>query len=440
MKSVAEMHNSGQQESQKEACVLVRNLRDKKQVDAQCPICFEKLTETNADGEEGDSSKERLPRTVVVGQCGHAVCGECADSIMRTAAENLVSGANDYGPTAPINSACCPICRHTWTAPAKRPLMLSTEPSTELRDVEGAVFEASNCPQARDLVEGNPMVKSLKRVCDSLAPSSAGVQESGSTNIVVVCRSQELVSHLQAIVRCKNLTHKTYKISRSTTAKGRGKALAEFAKPAPAVQLKILFVTASLVRGMVFHRTRHYVVVEDLKAKETEDLKYAMHASLLTFPPEQRLAPVTVHTIVAPLCPGKACARGVTRIAPTVMIPPARKGCIPTRPSVERLDNEYISRIHAFFGWPPRRPLPRQTSAAVRPQPLPLDTTIQLFDARLDALLALGSALDDTSATLNVALQEEPHSLRLLLENQPTTIVIPQNETSNATVSGTVHI
>ena len=440
MKSVAEMHNSGQQESQKEACVLVRNLRDKKQVDAQCPICFEKLTETNADGEEGDSSKGRLPRTVVVGQCGHAVCGECADSIMRTAAENLVSGANDYGPTAPINSACCPICRHTWTAPAKRPLMLSTEPSTELRNVEGAVFEASNCPQARDLVEGNPMVKSLKRVCDSLAPSSAGVQESGSTNIVVVCRSQELVSHLQAIVRCKNLTHKTYKISRSTTAKGRGKALAEFAKPAPAVQLKILFVTASLVRGMVFHRTRHYVVVEDLKAKETEDLKYAMHASLLTFPPEQRLAPVTVHTIVAPLCPGKACARGVTRIAPTVMIPPARKGCIPTRPSVERLDNEYISRIHAFFGWPPRRPLPRQTSAAVRPQPLPLDTTIQLFDARLDALLALGSALDDTSATLNVALQEEPHSLRLLLENQPTTIVIPQNETSNATVSGTVHI
>ena len=55
MKSVAEMHNSGQQQSQKEACVLVRNLRDKKQVDAQCPICFEKLTETNADGEEGDS-------------------------------------------------------------------------------------------------------------------------------------------------------------------------------------------------------------------------------------------------------------------------------------------------------------------------------------------------------------------------------------------------
>ena len=260
---------------------------------------------------------------------------------MRTAAENLVSGANDYGPTAPINSVLPHLSSHMDCA-MKRPLMLSTEPSTELRDVEGAVFEASNCPQARDLVEGNPMVKSLKRVCDALAPSSAGVQESGSTNIVVVCRSQELVSHLQAIVRCKNLTHKTYKISRSTTAKGRGKALAEFAKPAPAVQLKILFVTASLVRGMVFHRTRHYVVVEDLKAKETEDLKHAMHASLLTFPPEQRLAPVTVHTIVAPLCPGKACARGVTRIAPTVMIPPARKAMY----SNETLGGEARQRVY----------------------------------------------------------------------------------------------
>jgi hypothetical protein len=248
------------------------------------------------------------------------------------------------------------------------------------------------------------------------------------------------VSHLHEIVRCKNLTRKTYKISRSTTAKGRGKALAEFARPAPSIQLQILFVTASLVRGMVFHRTRHYVVVEDLKVKETEDLKYAMHASLLTFPPEQRHTPVTAHTIVAPLCPGKACARGVTRIAPTVMIPPARRGCIPTRPSVQRLDNEYICRIHAFFGRPPCKPLPRQTSAAVRPQPLPVGAAIQLFDARLDALLALGSALDDTSTNLDVALQEEPHSLRLVLENHPTTVVIHQNDTSNATVSRTEHV
>jgi len=445
MTSVAEVQNSVQQESQKEARLLVHSLRDKKAVDAKCPICFENLSETSSETScSSGSSNAGLLRTVVVGQCGHAVCGECADNIMRTAAENMVSGANDYGPTAPINSACCPICRHTWTAPAKRPLMLSTAPSTELQDVAGAVFNTKDCPHWQDLVEGNPMLESLKHLCDLLAPSAAGVHESGSTNIVVVCRSQELVSHLHNIVRknifVKNLTHKAYKISRSTTPKARGKALAEFAKAVPLVQLKILFVTASLVRGMVFHRTRHYVVVEDLKAKEAVDLKYAMHASLLTFPPEQRHTPVTAHTIVAPLCPGKDCAQGVARIAPTVMIPPARKGCIPTRPPVQRLDREYISRIHAFFGWPPHSLLRRHTSATVYPEPLPADAAIRLFDARLDALLALGSALGDNAAESGVALQEEPHSLRLLLENQPTTIVVPERSSRTATVSRSVHI
>ena len=373
-----------------------------------------------------------------MGQCGHAVCGECADNIVRTAAENLVSGANDYGPTAPINSACCPICRHAWTAPDKQPLMLSTAPATELYDVAGAVYKTSDCPQAQDLVEGNPMVLTLTHLCDFLAPGADWAHESGSTNLVVVCRSQELVSHLHENILTKNLTRKAYKISRSTTPKARGKALAEFAKSVPSVQLRILFVTASLVRGMVFHRTRHYVVVEDLKAKEEEDLKYAMHASLLTFPPEHRHTPVVAHTIVAPLCPGKNCG-GITRIAPTVMVPPARKGCIPTRPSAQNLDDEYISRIHAFFGWPPHRVSRTRTqdTAVVHPEPLPVEGAIRLFDARLDALLALGNALEDTYEDSPSGDGTDSSALTVLLESEPTTVLIPQ---SDATATRTVHV
>jgi len=418
MRSTAELQNSVQQESQKEARLLVRSLRDKKPVDAQCPVCFDNLFQAEA-GNKSESAGAGLTHTVVVGQCGHAVCGECADNIMRTAAENLVSGANDYGPTAPVNSACCPICRHAWAASAKRPLMMSTAQSAELHNVAGAVFKTNKCPSPQDLAEGNPLIKTLTRVCDSLA--AGGVdhgQGSASTNVVVVCRSQELVSHLHGAMRCKHAAHKTYKISRSTTPKARGKALAEFAKTTPSLRLKVLFVTASLVRGMVFHRTRHYAVVEDLKEKEAEDLKYAMHASLLTFPPGQRHEPVTVHAVVAPLCPSKGCARGVTRVAPAAMILPAKTGCIPTRRSAT-VGSDYISRIHAFFRWPPRKLFRVQTSAAAHPHPLSENAATRDFNARLDALLALESELSN-------APQAQPHSLRVLLENQPTTAAVPQ--------------
>lgn len=418
MARAAEAQNRQQEEAHKEARLLVQQLRDRKTVQGRCPICFEDLCES-ADG-------GRLSQTVVVGQCGHVACGECADSIMRTATENRQNGNNDYGPTAPINHACCPICRHSWSNPDGRPLMISTGSTAPLRNVDGAVYNAECDAPTQNLAEKNPLIKTLQHLFSSFVPKESFVEHETAyykpNRVVVVCRSQELVSHLYDHAIC--CTYQRFKITCATTPKARGKALAAFAKDDDRVKcaaVKYIFVTASLVRGMVFERTKHYVVVEELKSKETEDLKFAMHASLLTLPPEERHDPVKVHTIVAPLCPARRHG-GVARIAPTAMILAARAGVVPTQPA--NSGGEYISRVRTFFGWPPPEISRARETAVVHPEPQAeagpriLDSSDEETDEEPDE-----EPDEESDAFLT---PRDIEALTVLLENQPTTLLIPE--------------
>mgnify|MGYP004256804073 CR=1 FL=1 len=99
------------------------------------------------------------------------------------------------------------------------------------------------------------------------------------------------------------------------------------------------------------------------------------------------------------------------------MIPPARAGCIPVQPPDS--GGEYISRVHAFFGWPPHRTSRARAreTAVVHPEPQAATTP-----SDPQSLFATPSD-DEFDAALTA---DDVEALTVLLENQPTTLLIPE--------------
>lgn len=340
MVDVASEKGTLHQNSYAEAVKLVQDLSADTPADGRCPVCFEDFCE-----KQDESDATHLQSMVVVGTCGHAVCGECADNIQRVAMENRERRANDYGSEVPVNRASCPVCRHSWVGEKALPLISSSQTDAKLHAGQGGAVYSTDCgTNNASLTLKNPLFETLCHVLEKLRKET--------NSAVLVCRSHELADHLHQHLCVANV--KTMKITRFNTPKSRGNAMKMYsdASSKNKDELSLLIVTASLVKGMIFPRTRHYVVLEELKALEADSLKRCMRSSLMTVPITERHLHVQIICISPPLMPLSSNADS-TRVAPTTMIQSAlQAGCVPVKPSKWIQDEEYIARLKTFFGQP----------------------------------------------------------------------------------------
>ena len=295
-------------DSRRRAADLCAALGDGTFADANPPACSICMETLGAAPDDPDDADDPLQTAVVVGMCGHAVCGACADHIHRVARENRAT--NDYGPSAPVNRPSCPVCRQGWTlAP---PLLHPTRPGVWFRRHRHAVFrmdcDVRPCPDS-------PLVDALRRALVAVRAQDP------AERVVVVCHSSELVRFLHTSA---GVGAATCKLEGNMSPLSRGKALHKFRRGAS----RTLFATASLLRGLAFDTVKHYVVAEPLCAEEKDKLKTLMRSATH--------AAVVVHTLQVPT---------VSTVSPGTAT--AGAGGIPTLPD---LRHEYIQALDALFG------------------------------------------------------------------------------------------
>ena len=246
-----------------------------------CPVCMEVLGGADDDAED-DLSAAALRRSVVVGACGHMLCGHCADNIQRVAAENFASGDNPYGSSVPINAACCPICRDPWAA--RPPLLHSTTPRTQYLNRRGVVYQM-RC--SRDVADygDSPLVDGLRRLVIGLRRSE---ETCGVKKIAVVSHSSELTRFLHA--RASSVwSVPCVKLEGNMSAPGRGRSLRQFEEKAPPV----MFATAAMLRGVVFEGLCDLIVTECLSLQERRDVMNLLRSS--------NNGEMRVHTLYTPV-------------------------------------------------------------------------------------------------------------------------------------------
>lgn len=272
-----------------------------------CPICMEPLGVAASDNE--------LQRAVVVGQCGHALCGDCAHNIHCAAMRSMQSEMGSYGPTAPVNQACCPLCRESWRE--HPPLICTTTKGMRLTCEQNVVRLAS-----RDLMLENytetPLVDCLRRVLVDLTSRAP------RSNVVVVCRSAVLTNFLH-----RQFFENSVKVSGNMPANQRGNAL--IAYNCATHRANTLFITASLMRGLVFENTKHFVFAESVTEIEKQNIVFVIKSSV-----DHSRGNSFVHTIKIPKLRGEAHSACVSRTQTMIPVVPATRGA-------------YIARIRALF-------------------------------------------------------------------------------------------
>lgn len=410
MVEVASKKGTLHQNSYAEAVNFVQDLSANTPVNGRCPVCLEDFCE-----KQDESGALHLQSMVVVGTCGHAVCGECADNIQRVAMENRERHANDYGSEVPVNRASCPICRHSWVGEEALPLIKSAPVGAKLHAGQGGVVYSTDCStDIASLTRKNPLFQTLRHVLEKL--------QAKTSSAVLVCRSHELADHLHQHLCAPNV--KTMKITRFNTPKSRGNVMKIYSDVSSRSkgELALLIVTASLVKGMIFPRTRHYVVPEELKVLEAASLKRCMRSSLMTVPVTERHLPVQIICIAPPLMPLGSNA-DFTRVAPTTMIQSAlQAGCVPMKPSKWIQDEEYIARLKTFFGQPYQRgERARKGLATVHPSitPLPHEQAL-LRDSFLSDHVVLPG---DRLSRADTEELQRGTPLRVVVDNQTHSVV-----------------
>lgn len=272
-----------------------------------CSVCMEPLG--TADELSNDPATQVLQTAVVVGTCGHTLCGVCADQIHRVASENRAT--NDYGSNAPINRPSCPVCRQAWDL--QPPLLYPTRPGVWFRRHQQHIFHmrcrVQPCAQS-------PLISALRRALCSLHH-----EQSPSPKSLVVCHSSELTRFLHAEV--DDNVRPSSKLEGNMPPLSRGKALADFRQGITPT----LFVTASLLRGLFFQNVEHIFVAECLSVEEKEYLDTLIRTAN---PPA-----TTVHTFNIPV------------LSPATSAATVGVAGIPTLPKTRP---EYIQNINFLFG------------------------------------------------------------------------------------------
>ena len=277
----------------------------------KCPICMEPL------GVAVDNNE--LQRAVVVGQCGHALCGDCAHNIHRAAMSSMQSEMGRYGPTVPVNQACCPLCRESWRE--HPPLICTTAKGMRLACNQNVVRLASRAMALENHTD-SPLVDCLRRLLVDLTSRTP------RANVVVVCRSAALTNFLHRL-----FPENSVKVAGNMPANQRGDAL--IAYNCATHRANTLFITASLMRGLVFDNTKHFVFAESITETEKQNVVFVMRSSA-HHNRSDMLGETRVHTIQIPKLRGEA--RGACVRRPRSMIP--------TLPATR---DAYIARIRALF-------------------------------------------------------------------------------------------
>ena len=271
--------------SNQKAVEDVQKLAAKNPIDATCPICMESISGTSNEKEDGIS----LNACVAYGVCGHALCGECADSIQRVALENLVSQTNDYGyGDNSINRPRCPICRHPWDT-GQPPLISSTNKHYRLESDHSGLYA---CPEFW-ISDQNPAeapgVKTLFQI----------LQQLGSKKIVVVCQTTGLAEFLCKMANGGNKRTKAVFLSPQKSTTTRTNAMKSFRRDDNSISQ--LYISAKLCLSLAFSDVKDFIIVDRLKQEFAVDALYMMFSS---WKKEQCSTPLTepvrMHTVSAP--------------------------------------------------------------------------------------------------------------------------------------------
>ena len=234
-----------------------------------CPVCMEVLglpaeeqAEPEEDAESTGGDVHSLRRSVVVGACGHMLCGVCADMIWHTARTNVATQVNDFGPLVPVNRPCCPTCRDPWDERA--PLLSSAAPQISYSRHKGQGVFYRECSLNPADYGVSPLVQALYRFL---------LDRNNEHKVVVISHSSALTRHLY-----RNCPTASAKLDGNMPPKARGRALSDFRNPNN--NIKVLFATAKLLVGLVFDDTNDFVFTQPVTRSEHAGVKRALRSTL----------------------------------------------------------------------------------------------------------------------------------------------------------------
>tara|TARA_Y100000992_G_scaffold121238_1_gene79458 strand:- start:1579 stop:2973 length:1395 start_codon:yes stop_codon:yes gene_type:complete len=271
--------------SNQKAIEDVQKLATKNPIDATCPICMESISGASNEKEGGVS----LSACVAYGVCGHALCGECADSIQRVALENLVSQTNDYGyGENSINRPRCPICRHPWDT-GQPPLISSTNKHFRLVTDHSGLYARPEFWISNQNPAEAPGVKTLFQI----------LQQLESKKVVVVCQTAGLAESLCKMVNGGNERTKAVFLSPQKSTMTRTNAMKSFRRNDNSISQ--LYISAKLCLSLAFSNVKDFIVVDRLKQEFAVDVLYMMFSSWKKEECSTPLTkPVRMHTVSAP--------------------------------------------------------------------------------------------------------------------------------------------
>lgn len=340
---------------EKDAGAKLKKLLDYKPIEGNCPICMDPLHSGSNIPCDGGGT---LSACVSVGTCGHMLCGECADQIYRVAEENRTSGDNDYGAgDNSVNHARCPLCRIFWERDYNPPLLLPTTKNVVLGGgdkknsavykmllAHGNTYAEARQHASNDSVYSTPLLRLLNSVLANIR------QASSNGRVAILCKTSGLAEHLEKYSNSQGKTRAVSLHSRRTID-SRGNAIKNFNDPSN--EITEIYISTSLVAGLVLDGVRHFVFADRAMHRQQDDITEFMASccrETLSFNPG--FVPV-VHTIASDPLSWKKDG-GERHASATVLLsePTAGKTLRDLVPLIPENYWDYIQKFYDLFEEP----------------------------------------------------------------------------------------
>jgi len=333
---------------EKSAAVSVKKLMNYERIDGSCPVCMDPLTDNTSSG--------GLSSSVAVGTCGHMFCGECADQIFRVAEENRTSNTNDFGTGYnSVNHPRCPLCRKFWDKKGDEPpLLLPTEKGLVLGGgcLESSAVYAVSSESADTYGESVARVLGAQMyatpLLSVLEDTLQHIHEASThPRVVIFCETPGLAKYLE---ERRNLeTTRAVSIHSHRTVDSRGNAIKSFGSLCN--NIREIYISASLVAGLVFGGVRHFVFADRMGRKHLESIVQFMGSCCReTLVSNPGFLPV-VHTL-ASVCNSAHCcdfAGDGTVLLSDSTVGAALRDFVPLLPEYAQ---DYIQKFHDLFAEP----------------------------------------------------------------------------------------